>query len=295
MLLALSWWTLSATSARADDEVMQGFLNSFDIPISDLLVKKHDSEVRNLFSGLSVGLAYTMPATRVQRELGLVRDGGRQLASPTLSVNFKYTIVGSWFIGGAVPFYQNPDRQQPWNPDFTYCFGYSDWRPYTISLTYCNYGGNRFKPGEGRKATRFDQGGWSLGYKFPLPKRWQQALLFDQSGSIGCNTGFSYVKNFTDAVTNEERLHKKKLSFGCKYTIWGWWYLNFAVNYYPDKSQKQPWDPDYTYGFGYFDWHPGKISVQYNNYSGNRFDGKPAEGTGKFSNGSFSVSWSMSF
>jgi hypothetical protein len=66
--------------------------------------------------------------------------------------------------------------------------------------------------------------------------------------------------------------------------------------YYPDKTQQQPWNPDYTYGFGFFDWHPGTISVQYNNYSGNRFKlSDRAAGTGHFQNGSISVAWSKSW
>lgn len=269
-----------------------GLVSSFDLPLEELYEKKHDSEVRNLFDGLTIGVSYNYPASRVAGDLGIGEDGARQLGSPTFNLSLKYRILGNWFVSGSIPFYQDKDRQQPWNPDFTYCFGYNDWRPYTVSLTYCNYGGNRFKPEPGKKATRFDQGGWTLGYKFPLPERMQQLLLLDPDGSIGCNAGFTYVRNYSDAETNAERLNKKKISLGCKYTIWKWVYFNFAANIYPEKSQKQPWDPDFTYGFGYFDWHPGTISVQYNNYSGNRFNGNPAAGTGKFVNGSLSISWS---
>ena len=38
--------------------------------------------------------------------------------------------------------------------------------------------------------------------------------------------------------------------------------------YYPFPFQQQPWDPDFTYGFGFFDWHPGSISIQYNKIHG---------------------------
>jgi hypothetical protein len=66
--------------------------------------------------------------------------------------------------------------------------------------------------------------------------------------------------------------------------------------YYPKKEQQQPWNPDFTYGFGYFDWHPGQLSIQYNNYSGNRFSSsEQAKGTGKFNNGSISIAWSKSW
>ncbi len=35
------------------------------------------------------------------------------------------------------------------------------------------------------------------------------------------------------------------------------------------------WDPDFTYGFGYFDWHPRTFSLQHNNYAGNRYPCAP--------------------
>ena len=67
----------------------------------------------------------------------------------------------------------------------------------------------------------------------------------------------------------------------------------FAFSYYPYPEQKQPWDPDFTYGFGYFDWHPGTISVQYNNYSGNRYPWhKKSPDTGRFKDGAITISWS---
>jgi hypothetical protein len=42
---------------------------------------------------------------------------------------------------------------------------------------------------------------------------------------------------------------------------------------------------------GYFDWHPGTWSVQYNNYSGNRFPWNPkSPQTGRLKDGSISIS-----
>jgi len=41
-------------------------------------------------------------------------------------------------------FYYWPKDQQPWDPDFAYAFGYQDWRPWSVSLRWQNYSGNRF-------------------------------------------------------------------------------------------------------------------------------------------------------
>jgi hypothetical protein len=61
-------------------------------------------------------------------------------------------------------------------------------------------------------------------------------------------------------------------------------------------AQQQPWDPDFTYGFGYFDFHSGTFSVQYNNYSGNRFPWRHrGPHTGTFAYGGISISWGYGF
>jgi hypothetical protein len=35
-----------------------------------------------------------------------------------------------------------------------------------------------------------------------------------------------------------------------------------------------PWDPDYTYGFGYFDWRSFRLSLTYGNWAINRWPGR---------------------
>ncbi|WP_369062427.1 hypothetical protein ABOZ73_09080 [Caulobacter sp. 73W] len=62
------------------------------------------------------------------------------------------------------------------------------------------------------------------------------------------------------------------------------------------KPQQQPWDPDFVYSFGWFDWRPGGWSVQYSNYSGNRYPGADrAAGTGRFKDGTISVTYNHAF
>ncbi|MFL5752299.1 MAG: hypothetical protein ACJ76F_02745, partial [Bacteroidia bacterium] len=36
------------------------------------------------------------------------------------------------------------------------------------------------------------------------------------------------------------------------------------------ETKKLPWDPDYSYGFGYFDWRNFRISLTYGNWAINR-------------------------
>ena len=63
----------------------------------------------------------------------------------TFGVSANYMIARSIYIESAVYFYLNAAQvKQPWDPDFSYGFGYFDYRPFRFSLTYGNWVINRF-------------------------------------------------------------------------------------------------------------------------------------------------------
>ncbi|GAA4904114.1 hypothetical protein GCM10023333_43080 [Ferrimonas pelagia] len=222
--------------------------------------------------------------------------GGTEGINQNISATLKYNPIGNWFATITFAHYLDGKLQQPWEPDYTYVFGYSDWRPYTLSLIYSNYGGNRFSPEKGEKSTHFNRGTWSLGWKFPVPFSWiRWASGFDDA-SMGCELGFNYTPEYFDLATTSYKSSHRTFQLGCKYTITGNWYVNASFFYYPTSGQKQPWNPDFTYGFGYFDWRPFTWTLQYNNYSGNRFPWNPdSPDTGRFKDGALMLAWSWAF
>ena len=279
--------------------VLEGLLSSFSVPWRELLKKPHESERRNLVSGLSVGwtLAYPLIRAPYQPGTGKGVQGVQDATNVNGSVSVKYTPLGAWF--GSVSFdrYADQEHRAPWNPDFTYGFGYDDWHPYTFSFTYANYGGNRLFPDRTKKEkfTNFEQGGFTLGYKFQLPKKLDRAISVHESPA-GFNAGYTVSPRYTDLKSNSDQTWKHHASLSFRYPVYRYWYATATVNYYPVLSQQQPWDPDYTYGFGYFDWHPGVLSIQYNNYSGNRFPWRSRGAhTGTFAWGGLSLSWGYGF
>jgi len=108
---------------------------------------------------------------------------------------------------------------------------------------------------------------------------------------VSCEPEADIVNRFTvldDSPSNPDT--------SLQYTTYKNFYANITFYCYLFPKQQQPWDPDFTYGFGYFDWHPDTISIQYNNYSGNRFPWKKTSpGTGSFTNGGFTISWSWAW
>lgn len=228
---------------------------------------------------------------------------GSPAVSPTLQLELRYNSPSYWFGGITFYRYLMDDRQRPWNPDFTYTFGYDDWHPNTFSLVYGNYTGNRIAPDRGRQIegqreerTRFSQGTWTAAYKFAPSEPIKSWFVFDESHQLNCAVGANYTRRYTDLQSLSLKSGKRSLSLGCRYTTPGNWFASWTLFHYPKSRQRQPWDPDFIYGFGYSDYRPGTVSIQYNNYSGNRYPWHTrSPGQGRLRNGSISVSWSTEF
>lgn len=282
-------------------EIMRGVSNSFSLPLRDLLKKEHESEWRNLFVGFSGNFSYGYPLKRVPGEAGadgVNSQGSRALSNQTLTASVKYNPISYWFASATFYRYVNSGLQKSWNPDFSYVIGYDDWHPWTLGFLYSHYGGNRLKPDRSRGETVSDleEGGLSLSWKYVLPRWLEEQLLVHESGGIGASIAYNTVPKYMNLATLEERDWKRNLGFSFKYGIYKWVYFSFTAYYYPLPEHQQPWDPDYTYGFGYFDWHPGTITVQYNNYSGNRYPWRKGSNFKKnFKEGSLSISWSWAW
>jgi hypothetical protein len=271
-----------------EDEVWRGVLSSFQTPLGQLL----DGTAQE---GLSARYALSVPMKYARDLTSGSGVQGEPTGSPTLQFGLKYVPLTSWFVSVTLLKYLRGDEQKSWDPDFTYAFGYDDWHPYTFSAQYANYGGNRLHPDrqKGERRTNFNAGSWNLSFKFPVTGALRELLQFSADDSIGCSVGTTLVPRFSDAATNSVKSNKWTLGFGCKYAFSNNWYFNFNTIRYLSSEQQQPWDPDFTYGFGYFDWRPGSWSVQYNNFAGNRF---PWSGSstkaGRFRDGSLTLSYS---
>ncbi|HYF04423.1 MAG TPA: hypothetical protein VEC36_13650 [Patescibacteria group bacterium] len=274
------------------DEIKEGILSSFSFSYQDLRRKE-------LQEGFTVGGGVTIPLRRTMptNEYGFETQG--QVANNyALFGSVTYVPVTYWFWNVTAYRYLDNKYVAPWNPEFSYRFGYDDWHPYTFSLVYGNYGGNRLFPDreKGEVWTHFNQGTITLGWKFPEPDAIAKIFLIDSSAEIRHSINYNVTPRYTDFSGQGLQKWKQSLSFGTNYTIYEWWYLNFSLFYYPIAGQQQPWDPDFTYGFGYFDWHSGSVTVQYNNYSGNRFFWrKNSQKPGGFFDGSILISSSWTF
>lgn len=280
-----------AQDAVAQSPVAKGLSSSFAIPSDELLRRKHDTTLANLLDGLTVTPSLGVPFSRESMS-------GRETASPTsgsatASLALHYQPAGYWFAHVTLFAYLDPSHRAPWNPDFTYSFGYDDWHPYTLSLTYSNYANNRFSPEPGKPVSPISHGTIALGWKAPLPRKIARLFLIDESLTINCRVGLNATPRY-DQNDGQTGSWKRSINAGCRYPITQRLYID--ANLYAYGHGQQPWDPDFTYGFGLFDYRSNRFSIQYANYSGNRFPGHTrSPHSGRFRDGGVTISWSHGF
>ncbi|MEJ0764355.1 hypothetical protein WDU34_26215, partial [Klebsiella pneumoniae] len=206
----------------------------------------------------------------------------------TLNLSLQYSPYSFWFanVTSRLPV---TDTSR-YTADFRYSFGYDDWHANTFSLVYSNYGDNHFWTSGSKRHTYFEQGAITLAYKFSLPKPMEHALLINKGDAIICQAGYSWVPRYYDLASDDIRKNKNVLLGGCGYTFKQHFFVRATAFWYPDSSQQQPWNGDYSYSFGYAGYTPGSFSVQYANYAGTRYPGHDS-GSGKFREGTISLIW----
>ncbi|WP_200551968.1 hypothetical protein [Kosakonia sp. LAM2021] len=206
----------------------------------------------------------------------------------TLNLSLQYSPYSFWFANVIT---RLPVRDTSrYTTDFRYSFGYDDWHPNTVSLVYSNYGDNHFWTTGSKRHTYFEQGAFTLAYKFSLPKPIENKLLINKGDALTCQLGYSWVPRYYDAQSDSVKANKNVMLGGCGYTFKQHFFVRATAFWFPDSSQQQPWNGDYSYSFGYATYAPGSFSIQYSNYAGTRFPGHKS-GNARFREGTVSLIW----
>lgn len=173
-------------------------------------------------------------------------------------------------------FYQdfNQKASARWTSNYTYSLARYAWKPNSINFGYENYVNNRYTDNLKQVEEKFLQGYYFISYGDNFDKL-NPKIKLDETSNVKVTYVARYSIKYID--TNDE-LHgggtsgKTTLAIGVHYVIFKNIYVESAVYYYPKEGvKKQPWDPDYTYGFGYFDWRSFRLSATYGNWAVNRF------------------------
>ncbi|PHI28810.1 hypothetical protein [Budvicia aquatica] len=261
-------------------------------------VKLFTNPWSRLFSGdeaeFSTALTYSSPLKKKSVHV----PTGKNTSEEVYKLNqrglfsMQYSPISYFFTNMTVRVpLQNTSK---YSTDFVYSFGYDDWHPGTFSLVYGNYNdNNRFFPETGAQKTRFEQGSWTFGYKFTLPKTVESALLINNDDALVCQVGYSYVPRYYSDASSTIKDNKNSLLGSCGYTLQQHYFLRLSAFYYPDKNQQQPWNYDYTYSFGYTSGYAGgSWSIYYGNYTGTRYPWRQ-NANANFSSGTINLSWNL--
>ena len=217
----------------------------------------------------------------------------RCAATLTTTINFYKHLQLS-----ATGFYYFRNNDSPplpiWLSDMYYSLKWANWQPYKFSFGYENYADNRFKEPFSKWKEKFFQGLLFVSYNANLPASTIDKIRIDNSTNFVFVPAIRYLPTYRNQF-DEILDNKIIMSLASRYTIGYNIYLEGGVHYYPIKNSKMPWDPDFTYGFGYFDYRPWKLSVTYGNWIANRFDFKKELPEYGFLDGNFSINFNYKF
>jgi len=167
----------------------------------------------------------------------------------------------------------NPRAAARWTSNYTYSIARYNWKPKTLSFGYENYLNNRYTDDLQTFGNKFQEGYYFIAYNNGLSDSITKKISLDNSTSLRFTYFFRYAIKYRTA---DEKLRgglftgKPTLGASCRLTIIWKIYAEGAVYFYP-IGKKAPWDPDYSYGFGYFDWRSFRLSLSYGNWAVNRF------------------------
>ncbi len=163
----------------------------------------------------------------------------------------------------------------PFLSDLFYQLGWYDWHNKSFSFGYENYQPNNIFRKEGDRKTdwaeNFRRGMLFASFNYDLLQK-NSALKYDKTSQIRVVPAIRYFYEYSDKYgIVKGGNHKIVLTTAARWTIIKNIYVEGAVYYYPDKNSKLPWDADFTYGFGMFDWRAFKMNFSYGNWIANRF------------------------
>ncbi len=169
----------------------------------------------------------------------------------------------------------NPRASARWISNYTYSIGRYNWRPKKFNFGYENYLNNRYSDSWKVIGEKFLEGYYFLSYNHNLNEERIAKIILDETTNFKITYFARYAMRYRDPYNIQHggfSSGKITLGAGFRYTIIRKIFVESAVYYYPEaKLKKQPWDPDFSYGFGYFDWRSFRFSITYGNWAINRF------------------------
>jgi hypothetical protein len=194
----------------------------------------------------------------------------------SLKINLNINLWRDFYIKNT--FYvdfNKSDVEPTWLSDYFYQIGNYNWRNKTFSYGYENYQPNKWDNFADDFFTNLKRGYFFGSYKYeitkPEKKESFKILFWDKTSKIELSPILKIHPEYADEFNEFAGNFKPILALNIRYVIIKNIYIEAGLFYYPVQESKLPWDPDYTYGFGIFDYRKFKINFSYGNWIANRF------------------------
>jgi len=195
-----------------------------------------------------------------------------------------------------------PETAPFWIANYFYQIGWYNWKNKTFSFGYENYMPNNWNSMGQEFVTNLRRGFFFLSYTYAFQapedttkRRWR-GLFHDATSRLAFTPSARVHLEYQDENNDLGGYFKPILALNLRYTIWRNLYIEGALYAYPIQHTILPWDPDYTYGFGIFNWRAFKLNASYGNWIANRFPWNPKElNRYNFLNGEFMVNFTYSW
>ncbi len=111
--------------------------------------------------------------------------------------------------------------------------------------------------------------------------------------NMNLSLGWPLKGYIQDAGRDSSTVSSPTAQASIKYTDFGYWFARVNFLHYWEDDRQASWDPDFTYSFGYDDWHPYTLSFIYDNYAANNYhpDRSRGEKITPFREGTYHLRW----
>nr|MBS0037600.1 hypothetical protein [Saprospiraceae bacterium] len=216
-------------------------------------------------------IGYSVGKISFQNDLGELREFYRH----TGKVNFNINPWRDLYIKNTFFIPLNKIEEKPlWIADYYYTIGYYNWRDNSFSFGYENYQPNNFRTFTDDFWTRFKRGFLFVSYNLTFENAdgdYAQPFRIDETSKIILTPAIRLHPEYPNEDNEFGGYLKTVIGGSIRYVILKNIYIEGSAWFYPGKKTKLPWDPDFTYGFGMFDWRSFKINFSYGNWIANRF------------------------
>lgn len=235
------------------------------------------------------GISYNTGRVLVTGSDGKTKEEYRQAIAFNTRIRFyeQFSFNTTFYIDF------NKQARARWISDYSYTLARYHYKLYKFNYGYENYLDNKYSDNRHQFWEKFLEGYYFISYNYGITENFRNKIALDQTTNIKIVPFVRYAFRYRDEVEREHGSPingKSTLGLAVRYTIYRNVYIEGAAYYYPEQFKQMPWDPDYSYGFGYFDWRSFRLSLTYGNWAINRWPGRktnyPAYG---FLDGQFRV------